>query len=164
MWGFWWRNSIQHIGARTPTWLERRSDWRRSSQFNASFVSHQFQLVSCQNLLFYFSEINTESLGWCQHAFQQQKKQCLFHTDLGEILGVSSITRWSSIRRKISLSEWLTEPLFTQALPRDNKDKQDPNKMVDVNCLPLASILIALNQWVLKHFTAALHSKGFCEQ
>ena len=36
---------------------------------------------------------------------------------------------------------------FLQELPNDNKAKQDPHKVIDVNCLPFSTILRALNRY-----------------
>lgn len=38
---------------------------------------------------------------------------------------------------------------FEQALPHDNKSKQDPKKVVQVTCIPFATILLALNRYIL---------------
>ena len=35
-----------------------------------------------------------------------------------------------------------------KALPKDNKNKQDPNKVIEVNCIPLFTILKALNRYL----------------
>jgi len=38
-------------------------------------------------------------------------------------------------------------------LPNDNKAKQDPHKVIDVNCLPFSTILRALNRTTIDYFS-----------
>ena len=40
-----------------------------------------------------------------------------------------------------------------KALPKDNKSKQDPNKVVNINCLPFKAILNSLNRTEIDYFS-----------